>query len=161
MTFLSFIVPLFEGNVPLVSLVFLKRSLVFHILLFSFISLHWSLRKAFLSLLVFFGTLHSNGYIFPFLLCLLLLFLSQLYVRPPQTTIFAFIAFLFLGDGLDHCLLYNVRNLRPQFFRHSVYQISSLESVCPLNPEGYLFTYLAVPGLSCSMWHFQLWHGNS
>ena len=35
----------------LVSLIFLKRSLVFPILLFSSISLHWSLRKAFLSLL--------------------------------------------------------------------------------------------------------------
>ena len=33
------------------SLIFLKRSLVFPILLFSSISLHWSLRKAFLSLL--------------------------------------------------------------------------------------------------------------
>ena len=35
----------------LVSLIFLKRSLVFPILVFSSISLHWSLRKAFLSLL--------------------------------------------------------------------------------------------------------------
>ena len=34
------------------SLIFLKRSLVFPILLFSSISLHWSLRKAFLSLLI-------------------------------------------------------------------------------------------------------------
>ena len=34
----------------LVSLIFLKRSLVFPILLFSSISLHWSLSKAFLSL---------------------------------------------------------------------------------------------------------------
>ena len=49
--FLSFIEPIFAWNVPLVSLIFLKRSLVFHILLFSSISLHWSLRKAFLSLL--------------------------------------------------------------------------------------------------------------
>ena len=49
--FLSFIVPIFARNVPLVSLIFLKRSLVFPILLFSSISLHWSLRKAFLSLL--------------------------------------------------------------------------------------------------------------
>ena len=40
--------------------------------------------------LLFFGTLHSNGYIFPFLLCLLLLFFSQLFVRPPQTTILTF-----------------------------------------------------------------------
>ena len=49
--FLSFIVLIFAWNVPLVSLIFLKRSLVFPILLFSSISLHWSLKKAFLSLL--------------------------------------------------------------------------------------------------------------
>ena len=49
--FRSFIEPIFAWNVPLVSLIFLKRSLVFPILLFSSISLHWSLRKAFLSLL--------------------------------------------------------------------------------------------------------------
>ena len=49
--FLSFIEPIFAWNVPLVCLIFLKKSLVFHILLFSSISLHWSLRKAFLSLL--------------------------------------------------------------------------------------------------------------
>ena len=48
---LSFIVPIFAWNVPLVSLIFLKRSLGFPNLLFSSISLHWSLRKAFLSLL--------------------------------------------------------------------------------------------------------------
>ena len=35
------------------------------------------------------------------------LFYSQLFVRPPQTTILPF-AFLFLGNVLDHCLLYNV-----------------------------------------------------
>ena len=50
-SFLSFIEPIFAWNVPLVSLIFLKRSLVFPILLFSPISLHWSPRKAFLSLL--------------------------------------------------------------------------------------------------------------
>ena len=49
--FLSFIKPIFAWNVPLVSLIFLKRSLVFPILLFSSIYLHWSLRKTFLSLL--------------------------------------------------------------------------------------------------------------
>ena len=47
--FLSFIVPIFAWNVPLVALIFLKRSLVFPDILFSSISLHWSLRKAFLS----------------------------------------------------------------------------------------------------------------
>ena len=47
--FLSFIEPIFAWNLPLVSLIFLKRSLVFTILLFSSISFHWSLRKAFWS----------------------------------------------------------------------------------------------------------------
>ena len=51
MAFLSFILPIFAWNVPLVSLSFLKRSPVFPILLFYSISLHWSLRKAFFSLL--------------------------------------------------------------------------------------------------------------
>ena len=48
MPFLSFIKPIFAWNVPLVSLLFLKRSLVFPKLLFSSISLHWSRREAFL-----------------------------------------------------------------------------------------------------------------
>ena len=52
--FLSFIVPIFTWNVPLVSLIFLKRSLVFPILLFSSIYWHCSLRKVFLSLLAVF-----------------------------------------------------------------------------------------------------------
>ena len=88
--FLSFIKPIFAWNVPLVSLSFLKRSLVFPILLFLSISLRWSLRKAFLSLLAILWTLHSNGHIFPFLLRLLHLFFSQLFVRPPKTTILPF-----------------------------------------------------------------------
>ena len=57
---------------------------------FSSISLHCSLgRLSYLSLL-FFGTLNSNGYIFPFCLWLLLLFFSQLFVRPCSTTILPF-----------------------------------------------------------------------
>jgi len=48
--FLSFIVLIFAWCVPLVSLTFLTRSQVFPILLFSSISLHWSLGKAFFSL---------------------------------------------------------------------------------------------------------------
>ena len=50
--FLPFIKPTFAWNVPLVALIFLERSLVFPIQLFSsIISLYWSLKKAFLSLL--------------------------------------------------------------------------------------------------------------
>ena len=49
--FLSFIVPILAWNVPLVSLIFSKISLVYPILLFPSISLHCSFKKDFLSLL--------------------------------------------------------------------------------------------------------------
>ena len=49
---------------------------------------HWG-RLSYLFLL-FFWTLHSDGCIFAFLLCFLLLFFSQLFVRPPQTAILPF-----------------------------------------------------------------------
>ena len=57
------------------------------ILLFSSISLHWSLKNLCLQ---FLGTLHSDAYIFPFLLYFLLPFFSQLFVRFPQTSILLF-----------------------------------------------------------------------
>ena len=68
--FLSFIMPIFVWNVSLVALIFLKRSLLFLILLFSSISLHWSLRKAFLSLLAIlwnsaFGCLYLSFSLLP------------------------------------------------------------------------------------------------
>ena len=85
---LSFIEPIFAWNVSLVFLIFLKRSLVFPVLLFSSISLHWSLRKAYLLAILWNSA--SNGYIFTFLLCFLLLFFSQLFVRPPQAAIVLF-----------------------------------------------------------------------
>ena len=49
--FLSFIESIFAWNVPLVSLIFLKRSPDCTILLFSSISLHWSLSMTFLCFL--------------------------------------------------------------------------------------------------------------
>ena len=57
-------------NVPLISLIFLKRSLVFPILLFSSISCIDLLGRLSYHSLIFFGTLHSDRYIFPLLLCL-------------------------------------------------------------------------------------------
>ena len=107
-----FLVSIFAWNVPLVSLIFLKRSFPFYCFPLFLCIDHWG-RLSYLSLL-FFGTLHPNAYIFPFLLCLWRLLFAQLFVRPPRTTICHF-PFLFLGDGLDHCLLYNVMNLHPQF----------------------------------------------
>ena len=73
-SFLSFTMPIFAWYVPLISLIFLKRSLVFPVLLFPWLLCidHWR-RRSYLSLL-FFGTRHSNGYSFLFLLCLSHLF---------------------------------------------------------------------------------------
>ena len=52
-------------------------------------------RLSYLSLL-FSGSLHSFGYTYPFLFCFLLLFFSQLFVRPPSDNHFAFLNFFFL-----------------------------------------------------------------
>ena len=68
---LSFIETLFTWNVPLVSLIFLKRSLIFSILLFSSISLHWVLRNAFLSLhAILWNSAFKWVYLFSFAFCL-------------------------------------------------------------------------------------------
>ena len=82
--FLPFIVPLVGWNVPLIFLVFLKRSLVFTLLLLFSISLHCSLKKTFYSGLTVLGTLHLVECTFPFLPCFSLLFYPQLFVKPPQ-----------------------------------------------------------------------------
>ena len=77
--------PILVWNVPLIFSVF-KRPLVFPTLCFSlFLCIIHLRRPSYLSLL-FSGTLHSFGYIFPFFLCLSLLFFSQLFVKPPQIT---------------------------------------------------------------------------
>ena len=98
------------------------------------------IEEGFLISLLFFRTLHSNGYIYPLLLCLSLLFFPQLFVSPPQTTTlpycisfsplpftsllsstifkassdnhFAFLHFFFPLDGFGHRLLYSVMNQR-------------------------------------------------
>ena len=65
---LSFILPISAWNILLVSLIFLKRFLVFPILCFPlFLCTDYWGRLSYLSLL-FFGILHSNRYIFPLLL---------------------------------------------------------------------------------------------
>ena len=95
--FLSFIVPIFAWNVPLLSLVFLKRSLVFPILLFFSISLHWSLRKAFLSLL---AILWNSAFSWVYLSLSPLPFASLLFsaiCKASSDNHFAFSHFFFFG----------------------------------------------------------------
>ena len=89
--FLSFLSPSLHEMFPCIS-IFLKSSLVFPFLLFSSISLHWSLKKAFLSLLAIlwnsafkweylsFYSLLSSGYI---IYCLVLMVSCvQLFANP-------------------------------------------------------------------------------
>ena len=109
--FLSFVEPVFAWNVPLVSLIFLKRSLVFSILLFSSISLHWSLRKAFLSLLAILWNLVFKWVYLSYSPLLLASLLFTAICKASSDSQFAFFAFLFVGDGLAPCLLYSVMNL--------------------------------------------------
>ena len=84
--FMSFVVPIFVWNIPLIVLIFLKRSLVFLILFSALFLRTVHLRISFYLSLLFCETLHSVGYVFLFLSCLSLLFFSQLFVRLPQTT---------------------------------------------------------------------------
>ena len=95
--FLSFIKPIVAWNVPLVSLIFLKRSPMFPILLFSSISLHWSLRKAFLSLLAILWNSASKWvYLCLFPLPLTFLVLTAI-CKASSDNHFAIFHFFFLG----------------------------------------------------------------
>ena len=93
--FLSFIMTIFVWNVPLVSPILLKRSLVFPLLLFSSTSLHCSLKKAFLSLL---AVLWNSAISWVYLsLSPLFLFFSQLFLKTPHTTILPSYIYFSLG----------------------------------------------------------------
>ena len=94
---LSFIVPIFAWNIHLVSLIFLKRSLVFPILLFSSVYLHWSLRKAFLSL---HAILWNSAFKWVYLSFSPLPFASLLFIaicKASSDSHFVFLHYFFLG----------------------------------------------------------------
>ena len=74
LAFLSFIVLFFGQNIPLISPIFLKRSLVFLFYCFLLVLYTVQRRASCLSVL-FFGNLQLAGYTFPFLPCFLLLLL--------------------------------------------------------------------------------------
>ena len=122
--FLSFIVFIFARNVPLVSLTFLMRSLVFLILLPlpTPISLPCSLRNAVLSIVAIWNSAFRWVYLSfspsPFTS---LLFSAICKASSDDCCLFAFLC---LRDGFDHYLLYNVMN-----FIHS--SSSNLSDVIP------------------------------
>ena len=97
MPFLPFMVPISAWNVSLVSLIFLKGSLLFPILLLSSISSHWSLKKAFLSLL---AILWNCAFKWVYLSFSPLPFASLLFtaiLRSPQTAILPFCIYFSWG----------------------------------------------------------------
>ena len=106
--FLYLIVPIFAWNISLLSLIFLQRSLVFLILLFSSISLHWPLKKVFLTLLVIFWNSAFRYFYLSFSPLSLASLLFSAICKSSSDHYFVFLHIFFLGDGLDHCLLYNV-----------------------------------------------------
>ena len=95
--FLPFIVSDFAWNIPLVALIFLKRSLVFPILLFCSTSLHWFLRKAFLPLLaILWNSAFKWEYVSFSPLPLASLLFSAIH-KPSSDNHFAFLHFFSLG----------------------------------------------------------------
>ena len=93
---LPFIVPILAWNFPLVYLIFLKKCLFFSILLFSSIYLHWSLRRAFLSLLALLWN-STFGWIYLSFSPLPLVSLFSAICKTPSDNCFAFLHFSFLG----------------------------------------------------------------
>ena len=99
--FLSFLEPIFAWNVPLVCLIFLKRSVVIPILLFCSISFHWSLRKVFLSLL---AILWNSAFKWVYLSFFPLLFTSLLFTAICKASSNSHFYFYFLHLFLEMVL---------------------------------------------------------
>ena len=126
--FLFIIVPITTWNVPLVSPIFLKRFLVFPILLFSFISLHCSLKNAFLSIL---AILWNSAFNWVYLSLSPLLFTSLLFsaiCKASSDNHFALFHFFFSRMVLvtTSCTMLGTST---DCSSGTVYQIWSLESI--------------------------------
>ena len=132
--FLS-LMSLFAWNIPLVSLIFLKRSLLFPILLFPlFLCIVHLGRLSYLSL-IFFGILHSDGYIFPFLHFLHLLsnpkLLSWRYVSNKQYLITK-------GHRQEKCVTLQKTKDTRQFLNNSQWGVLYKEPNSQFKKEAYL-----------------------
>ena len=119
---------------------FLKRSLVFPILLFSSISLHCSSKKALLSLLVI---LWNSAFRCLYLSFSPLTFTSLLFIdvcKPSSDNHFAFLHFFFLGIVLITCSVvsdyYNYMDCRPSVSVHGISLAKILEFVAISSSRG-------------------------
>ena len=116
-TFLSFIVPILAWNIPLISPIFLKRSLVFSILLFSYLFiyfLHCSFKKAFLPLLVILWNSEFSWVYLSFSPLPFTSLLSPAICKSSSDNHFAILHFFFFGMVLNQeaqTLLYRLRSV--------------------------------------------------
>ena len=120
--FISFFVPIFGQNIPLISPVFLRRALVFPLLWFSSSFMHCSLKKACLLLLPTFLQKSAFSWVYLSLSPLLFTSLVSLAIgKASSDNRFAFWLFFFFGMVLftASCTL---MELHPSFFRHTVYK---------------------------------------
>ena len=132
--------PIFAWNVPLVSLIFSKRSIVFPILLFSSISLPWSLRKAFLSLL---AILWHSSFKWIYLSFSSLPFISLLFRVICETSSDSHFAFLHFFSWGWSWSLHSVQCHEPLSI--------VLQALCLSDPIPWM--YLSLPqSLHCSQW---------
>ena len=89
--------PIFARTIPLQSLIFLKKSKVFPILLFSSISFNWSLKKAFFSLLAILWNSASKWVYLAFSSLPFTSFIFSAICKPSSESHFAFFHLFFLG----------------------------------------------------------------
>ena len=109
--FLSFIIPIHAWCVSLISPSYLKRSLVLPSLLFSYISLHCSFKKFFLSPCYTLDLYIQWGVSFPFSFAF---YFSSFFSSLSESLLrqlLCLLAFLFLWDGFGYHLLHTM--LRP------------------------------------------------
>ena len=97
---------------------FLEEILVFPILLFSSISLHYSLKQVFLSLLATLWYFAFRRVYLSFSPLPLVSLLFSAIWKASSVNHFAFLQFSFLGDGFDHHLLYSVDETGIQVLVH-------------------------------------------
>ena len=129
----------FAWNVPLTSLIFLKRSLVFPILLFSSSSLHWSLRKAFLSLLAILWDSAFKWVYHSFSPLPLASLLFSAICKASSENHFAFLHSFFLGMVL--IILYNDASLMPPVQCHKLLFIV-LQALCLSDLIPWIYSLL-------------------
>ena len=175
---LSFIMPILAWNVPLISQIFLKRSLVFPILLFSSTSLHCLLKNT-LSFLAILWNSTLNWVYLPLSLLLFASLLSLAICKAFSDNHFAFLHFFCFGMVLvtDSCTMFWTSVLilqalclpnlipwiysSPPLFNHKGFDLhhtqrsSGFSSFLQFKPEfcsKELMIWAAVSSRSCFCW---------